>query len=42
MTRLYSGQETAATVMPRVARQVNAILAADQAKAKQFGATMRL
>ncbi|HWE64257.1 MAG TPA: extracellular solute-binding protein [Chloroflexota bacterium] len=42
MTRLYAGQEMAATVMPRVARQVNAILAADQTKAKQFGATLRL
>lgn len=42
MTRLYSGQETAAVVMPRVARQVNAILTADQARAKTFGATLRL
>jgi len=42
MLRLYSGQESAKTVMPRVARKVNAILAADQAKAKQFGATLHL
>jgi multiple sugar transport system substrate-binding protein len=42
MTRLYAGQETAASVMPRVARQVNALLAADRARAKQFGATLHL
>jgi multiple sugar transport system substrate-binding protein len=42
MLRLYSGQETAATVMPRVARQVNTILAADQARARKFGAKLHL
>lgn len=42
MTRLYSGQETATEVMPRVARQVNAILTADQARAKALGATLHL
>ena len=42
MLRLYSGQESAKTVMPRVASKVNAILTADQGKAKQFGATLHL
>jgi len=42
MLRLYTGQESAKTVMPRVASNVNAILAADQVKAKQFGATLHL
>ena len=42
MLRLYSGQEAAATVMPRVARQVNAILAADRVRARKFGARLHL
>jgi ABC-type glycerol-3-phosphate transport system substrate-binding protein len=42
MTRLYAGQESATTVMPRVARQVNALLTSDQTIAKKFGVTLHL
>ncbi len=42
MEPLYAGKETAATVMPRVARKVNALLASDRTLAKKFGATLHL
>lgn len=42
MTKLYAGQATAKEIMPKVAAQVNAILAADQQRAKKFGARLHL
>jgi hypothetical protein len=42
MTRLYSGQATAAEVMPKVAAQVNTLLTGDQQTAKTFGAKLHM